>query len=423
MNCTENYAYIVLVFVTLQKIKCMEARKIKLTDLEMNIGQIPGVPANPRQWTKDEMERLKKSIGETPELLEARGAIVYPHGGRYIVLGGNMRLSAVQALGWNEMPCVVLPSAMPIEKLKEIVVKDNGSFGEWDMDALANEWDDLPLSDWGADVHWDGSMTDWTKSGLSSRDGQSSDEYEAFKDKFKPKLTTDDCYTPPEVYDVMLDFIRENVCPLDAEQIIRPFYPGGDYEHENYPDGCIVIDNPPFSILSKIVDFYLDKGIKFFLFAPFLTLFSGRDCTFILTDAEITYENGAVVRTSFVTNLCGDLRVWVEPTLSEKIAAVQKKEDRSLLKYNYPDNLITAATMGKIAARGLELKIMKEDCAYIANVDFLRKKKKGLYGGGFLLSERAAAERAAAERAAAERAAAETIQLSKKELEICASLG
>lgn len=155
MNCTENYAYIVLVFVTLQKIKCMEARKIKLTDLEMNIGQIPGVPANPRQWTKDEMERLKKSIGETPELLEARGAIVYPHGGRYIVLGGNMRLSAVQALGWKEMPCIVMPADMPAEKLKEIVVKDNGSFGEWDMDALANEWDDLPLSDWGADVHWE----------------------------------------------------------------------------------------------------------------------------------------------------------------------------------------------------------------------------------------------------------------------------
>ena len=406
----------------------MEVRKIKVKDLEQNTGQIDGLPANPRQWTKDELESLKASIIETPELMEARGAIVYPLDGKYIVLGGNMRLSAVQSLEWDEMPCVVLPKDMPVGKLKEIVVKDNGSFGEWDMDALANEWDDLPLSDWGADVHWDGSMTDWTKSGLSSRDGQSSDEYEAFKDKFKPKLTTDDCYTPPEVYDVMLDFIRENVCPLDAEQIIRPFYPGGDYEHENYPDGCIVIDNPPFSILSKIVDFYLDKGIKFFLFAPFLTLFSGRDCTFILTDAEITYENGAVVRTSFVTNLCGDLRVWVEPTLSEKIAAVQKKEDRSLLKYNYPDNLITAATMGKIAARGLELKIMKEDCAYIANVDFLRKKKKGLYGGGFLLSERAAAERAAAERAAAERAAAEraaaeTIQLSKKELEICASLG
>lgn len=150
--------YIVLVFVTLQKIRCMEARKIKLTDLEMNAGQIPGVPANPRQWTKDEMERLKKSIRETPELLEARGAIVYPYKGKFIVLGGNMRLSAVQVLGWKEIPCVVLPADMPAEKLKEIVIKDNGSFGTWDVDALANEWDDIPLSDWGADVHWEGDV-------------------------------------------------------------------------------------------------------------------------------------------------------------------------------------------------------------------------------------------------------------------------
>ena len=366
----------------------MEHRIIDISLLDPNEGQIDGLPSNPRKWSEDDLSRLEDSIRETPELLEARGIIVVPRDGRYLVLGGNMRLAAIRGLGRTEAPCIVLPETTPAEKLREIVIKDNGSFGEWDMDALANEWDDMPLSDWGVDVHWDGTVTDWTKTGLKSRDGQTNEEYEAFKDKFKPKLTTDDCYTPPEVYDVVLDFIRENVCPLDTEQIIRPFYPGGDYEHENYPDGCIVIDNPPFSILSKIVDFYLDKGLKFFLFAPSLTLFSGRDCTFILTDAEVTYENGAVVRTSFVTNLCGDLRVWVEPTLSEKIAAVQKKEDRSLLKYNYPDNLITAATMEKIAARGLELKFMKEECAYVANVDFLRKKKKGLYGGGFLLSER-----------------------------------
>lgn len=115
----------------------MEARQIRIEDMEINAGQIEGLPSNPRQWTKEEMERLKKSIKDTPELLEARGAIVYPHGGKYVVLGGNMRLSAVKALGWKTMPCIVLPEDMPVEKLKEIVIKDNGSFGEWDMDALA----------------------------------------------------------------------------------------------------------------------------------------------------------------------------------------------------------------------------------------------------------------------------------------------
>lgn len=163
----------------------MEIRTIKVKDLEMNTGQIEGLPSNPRQWTKDEMNSLKKSISETPELLEARGAIVYPYDGKYIVLGGNMRLSAVKSLGWKEMPCVVLPDDMPIEKLKEIVVKDNGSFGEWDMDALANEWDDLPLSDWGVDVNWE-NIDVTSTSGGSTSGGVSEDDFEEGEDSIEP---------------------------------------------------------------------------------------------------------------------------------------------------------------------------------------------------------------------------------------------
>lgn len=127
----------------------MEIRKIKIQDIVPNEGQIPGLPSNPRQWTKDEMENLKKSLQETPELFEARGVIVYPHDGKFIVLGGNMRLSASKALKFKEVPCIVVPEETPVQKLKEIVIKDNGSFGEWDFDLLANEWDDLALTDWG----------------------------------------------------------------------------------------------------------------------------------------------------------------------------------------------------------------------------------------------------------------------------------
>lgn len=163
----------------------MNIRTIKVKDLEMNTGQIEGLPSNPRQWTKDEMDRLKKSISETPELLEARGAIVYPYDGKYIVLGGNMRLSAVKSLGWKEMPCVVLPDDMSVEKLKEIVVKDNGSFGEWDMDALANEWDDLPLSDWGVDVNWE-NIDVTSTSGGSTSGGVSEDDFEEGEDSIEP---------------------------------------------------------------------------------------------------------------------------------------------------------------------------------------------------------------------------------------------
>ena len=127
----------------------METRRIKLTDLVLNEGQVAGLPTNPRQWTKTELDKLKKSLQETPELLEARGILVYPWEGKYLVLGGNMRLSALKSLKATDAPGIVFPEDTPIDKLKEVVIKDNGSFGEWDYETLANLWDDLPLADWG----------------------------------------------------------------------------------------------------------------------------------------------------------------------------------------------------------------------------------------------------------------------------------
>ena len=133
----------------------MEFQRIRLTDLEQNKGQVEGLPSNPREWTRTDLDHLITSIKETPELLEARGLIVYPHEGKYIILGGNMRFSALREMNEVDAPCYVMPEDTPIEKLREIIIKDNGSFGDWDMDALANEWDDLPLKEWGVDVSWD----------------------------------------------------------------------------------------------------------------------------------------------------------------------------------------------------------------------------------------------------------------------------
>lgn len=127
----------------------METTKIDIKKIAQNTGQIAGLPANPRQWKKADVERLAKSIEETPELLEARPIIVMPHEGKYIVLGGNLRLAALKHLGRKDVPVYVLPEDTPIDKQKEIIIKDNGAFGAWDFDMLANEWDDLPLADWG----------------------------------------------------------------------------------------------------------------------------------------------------------------------------------------------------------------------------------------------------------------------------------
>lgn len=78
-----------------------------------------------------------------------RPLLVYPLGKEHIILGGNLRFEGAKKNKDKDCPAIVVPPGTPVEKLKEIVIKDNGAFGEWDMDMLANEWDDLPLSDWG----------------------------------------------------------------------------------------------------------------------------------------------------------------------------------------------------------------------------------------------------------------------------------
>lgn len=142
----------------------------------MNTGQIAGLPSNPRQWTKAQLDNLKASIEETPELLEARGCIVDYHEGKYVCLGGNMRYAACKALGMSELPCYVVPEGTTILKKKEIVAKDNGSFGDWDYDALANEWGDLDLAGWGVSIppEWGAAAADAAET--DSRVGQAKDD-------------------------------------------------------------------------------------------------------------------------------------------------------------------------------------------------------------------------------------------------------
>lgn len=127
----------------------METIRIKLKDIAPNKGQIPGLPANPRQWSRTEIDKIAKSLKETPELFEARPIIVMQYAGKFVILGGNLRYEGCKANKDVDAPCFVVPDDTPVEKLKEIIIKDNGSFGQWDYDALANEWDDLPLVDWG----------------------------------------------------------------------------------------------------------------------------------------------------------------------------------------------------------------------------------------------------------------------------------
>ena len=258
---------------------------------------------------------------------------------------------------------------------------------------------------------------------VTSQNKAKFEDYDGFIEKFKPKKTTDDCYTPPKVYDAVLSFVG-TLADTVNRPIVRPFFPGGDYEHFDYPEHCIVVDNPPFSIYAKIVRFYLEKNIDFFLFAPQLSAFVSRaDCSYIITDSSIIYENGANVKTAFTTNLLKNLRIWLCPKLGKLIKDAQSHDTPILGKNTYPMQVVSSAIMGKIVSRGVELKIRKDESLFVSNLDSLRAEGKKIFGNAFLLSERAAAERAAAERAAAERAAGSIVQLSQRELELIKLLG
>lgn len=120
--------------------------------LEYNKGQLKGLPKNPRFFRDYRYEALKKSIEESPEMLDLREAIVYPlDGGRYIVVCGNLRLRACKELGFTEVPCKVLGIDTPMKKLREYASKDNVISGENDFDVMRNKWDCTELQGWGVE--------------------------------------------------------------------------------------------------------------------------------------------------------------------------------------------------------------------------------------------------------------------------------
>ena len=247
------------------------------------------------------------------------------------------------------------------------------------------------------------------------------EDYDGFVEKFKPKRTTDDCYTPPEVYDVVADYVSGR-WGVGRADMVRPFFPGGDFERYEYPPGCVVVDNPPFSILARIKRFYTDVGIPFFLFCPQLTALSGRqalELTTVVADANVTYENGACVRTAFVTNLPSPNVIESVPELGDAIneasERLRRAKARHVEAHEYPVEVLTAARVGYLAAHHTPFAVRRGDCVHVSRLDGMGKRS--IFGGALLLSERAAAERAAAERAAPNR-----WSLSDRERAVCAAL-
>jgi len=134
------------------KVELLKSQNIELSKLEINKGQIVGLPKNPRLIKDAKFEKLKKSIEDNPEMLGMREVLVYPHGSKYVIIGGNMRFQACKELGFVTVPCKILDKDTTAEQLRAITIKDNVGFGEHDWELLANEWDSVELEEWGLEV-------------------------------------------------------------------------------------------------------------------------------------------------------------------------------------------------------------------------------------------------------------------------------
>ena len=396
---------------------------------EVPVNKLVPYERNAKIHGTEQVEKLKASIEEfgflTPCLIDSD----------YNLIAGHGRLMAAKELNMDSVPCVFI-EGLSEEQRRAYILADNklGELGVWDMVSVDTELREL--LDMNFDIETTGfDMPEmdclWFERNEKDYDArqEGNDEYNEFLDKFEIAKTTDDCYTPQLVFDALEEWVKTEY--KIKSDTIRPFYPGGDYQKENYKDK-VVIDNPPFSILSEIISWYNEQGIKYFLFAPSVSCFqSKRKACAVCVGVTITYENGAKVPTSFVTNLEGNV-ARTAPDLYKIVEAADEKNREGMTRhfpsYEYPNEVITAAMMSKLSKYGQKFIIKDEDASEkIGELESQKESGKGIFGGGYFISrekaaEKAAAEKAAAEKAAAEKAAAQVWTLSEKEKEIINSL-
>lgn len=118
----------------------------------VKINQIKPNPKNPRTIKDERFEKLKKSIEDFPDMLNKRPLVCFTDtDGKYVVLGGNMRLKAAKDLGLKELP-IIIADEWTEEQKAEFLIKDNVGFGEWEWQQLATDWDNQKLEEWGLEV-------------------------------------------------------------------------------------------------------------------------------------------------------------------------------------------------------------------------------------------------------------------------------
>ena len=119
---------------------------------------------NPRTITPEDMERLKESISNNPDYLEAHPIVLSDRTGELVIIDGNQRYEACVQLGMSEVPTSLL-HGLTEEREREIIIRANVLNGKWDEMILKDKWDIEELKDWGVDLpaDWDTSEADEQK--------------------------------------------------------------------------------------------------------------------------------------------------------------------------------------------------------------------------------------------------------------------
>lgn len=205
--------------------KTIETTLIPLSRLERNKGQIEGLPANPRTMTRTKFKQLRDSIENGEKMLNLRELLVFAVGDgtackqHYVVIGGNMRLEALKSLKKKTAPCKIIPPDTTIDELKKITLLDNGSYGDWSCDQLANEWDSLDLDSFG--VKFCMAASDLNTGDTSSAQQKQETKGEDEKPKVNERERTYNSYNL-HFYDESRSVGNYNIPLLSAEYIKKP---------------------------------------------------------------------------------------------------------------------------------------------------------------------------------------------------------
>lgn len=399
----------------------------------INIEELVQDDHNLNKGTKEGQKLMEKSFKE----LGAGRSILVDKDGR--IIAGNKSQKAAMAAGIKKVRVIETEGdeliavkrtdlSLDSKEGRELAYADNLTtqvnlaWDEIELDHLQTEVDGFDTSDWGFDAKQLAGFEPLVPNAVAESEDEAIErkkkefeekmangeldeddpEYQEFLKKFEAKKTTDDCYTPEVVYEAVADWVA-NEYGLSRANFVRPFYPGGDYQKERYKKSDIVVDNPPFSIMAEILDFYNKNGIRYFLFGPHLTLFSSSSqrCTVLPVGVTVTYANGANVCTSFLTNLePSNIRFRSEPRLYAAVKAANDKVTdgkREIPKYQYDKHIITTPLMSSFSRYGIDFVATVEETQSIETLDSQRELGKSIFGKGFIISDQLLEKRLKAE--------------------------